>query len=64
MVKIEVLLGKELQQTDTSWAPSKPDQPYYVYWLEPIRLVSFKDPLTGQPVNDLEFIVEADVESS
>ena len=24
----------------------------------------FKDPLTGQPVNDLEFIVEADVESS
>ena len=37
VVGIEVLLGKELRQTGTTWAPSRPDQPYYVYRLERIQ---------------------------
>ena len=127
VVGIEVLLGEELKQTGTTWAPSRPDQPYYVYRLEPIQHASLQaggqmkgnrtgryfitrlglevalqerepelqflssweqfiewktlktrypsvrvqrnrnqesDPITGRPVTDLEFIAEADVESS
>lgn len=37
VVGIEVLLGKELKQTGTTWAPNRPDQPYYVYRLEPVQ---------------------------
>lgn len=37
VVGIEVLLGDELRQTGTTWAPSRPDQPYYVYRLERIQ---------------------------
>lgn len=37
---IEILLGKELRRTGTSWAPSKPDHLYYVYRLGPIQRIS------------------------
>nr|WP_300311456.1 DUF2357 domain-containing protein [Halomonas sp.] len=36
---IEVLVGNELSRTGTTWAPSKPDQPYYVYRLGPIQRI-------------------------
>jgi len=42
VVDIEVLLGKELKQTGTTWAPSRPHQPYYVYRLEPINHASLQ----------------------
>jgi len=40
VLDIEVLLGRELRQTGTTWEPSKPDQPYYVYRLGPIQRIS------------------------
>ncbi len=125
VVGIEVLLGKELKQTGTTWAPNRPDHPYYVYRLEPIQHADlhaggqmkgnrtgryfitrlglevalqelepelqflsswekfiewktlktrfpsvriqrqrFTDPVTWQPESELEFIAQADVESS
>lgn len=125
VLNTEILLGNELEQTGTHWKPSKPDQPYYVYHLEPIKNASLRaggqmkgnrtgryfitrlglqvalqeqvpelqflssweqfiewktlktrhsavrverqrriDASNGQPVDELEFIVEKDVESS
>ncbi|WP_155833506.1 hypothetical protein [Halomonas sp. BC04] len=42
VVGVEVLLGEELKNTGTSWAPSRPGQPYYVYRLGPIQRVSMR----------------------
>ncbi|XKF16607.1 restriction endonuclease-like protein [Halomonas sp. BLK-85] len=125
VLNTEILLGNELEQTGTHWKPSKPNQPYYVYHLEPIKSANLRaggqmkgnrtgryfitrlglqvalqeqvpelqflssweqfiewktlktrhsavrverqrriDASNGQPVDDLEFIVEKDVESS
>lgn len=46
VLNIEVMLGKELTQTGTTWEPSKPDQPYYVFRLGPIQRISL--PSGGQ----------------
>lgn len=37
VVDIDVLLGSELEQIGTTWAPSRPDHPYYVYRLGTIQ---------------------------
>ncbi|MDZ7854200.1 MAG: DUF2357 domain-containing protein [Halomonas sp.] len=42
VVDVEMLLGGELKETGTTWAPSRPDQPYYVYRLGPIQRVSMR----------------------